>query len=347
MQKTVDWVDGEVVMIDQTRLPEECVLLRMKDYREVAHAIRVMQVRGAPAIGVAAGLGMALAALAVAPNAPRSELDAVVDNAAAELAGTRPTAVNLFWAVERILQVGRDQPDWSTGQRQQEMIRKAVAMVDEDIAANRALGFHGAALVPATATILTHCNAGALACAGYGTALGVVRAAVEQGKLIKVLADETRPRLQGAQLTCWELQQDGIPVTLIPDNAAGSLMRQGKVDLVVVGADRIAANGDTANKIGTYSLAVLAKENGVPFYVAAPTSTVDLSLLSGDSIPIEERDTAEVTHFHDRSIGPEGVEALNIAFDVTPARYIHAIITERGPARPPYEESLKRLGGRG
>ena len=343
MIRTVEWSNGEVVMIDQTRLPREFIQLRMNDYRDVANAIRVMQVRGAPAIGVAAALGMALAAQAVDREAERGNLDATLERAARELMSTRPTAVNLSWAVRRIWDLAREHPDWSTGRCRQEIIDTAVAMVAEDIAINRALGLNGADLVPENAAILTHCNAGALACAGYGTALGVVRAAVEQGKRIRVLADETRPRLQGAQLTCWELQEDGIPVTLIPDNAAGSLMRRGEIDLVVVGADRIAANGDVANKIGTYPVAVLAKENGIAFYVAAPTSTIDLSLPTGEEIPIEQRDSAEVTSVGVQSIGPAGIAALNPAFDVTPARYVQAIITEKGVARPPYEENLRRV----
>lgn len=343
MIRTVDWIDGKAVLIDQTRLPAEFVHLHLSTYEEVAHAIRSMQVRGAPAIGVAAGLGMALATLSVPPYADRAEFDAAMQKAATELAGTRPTAVNLFWAISRIMDVSGAHTEWTTGECQDAVVSTAAAMVEEDIAANRALGFHGAALVPSDATILTHCNAGALACAGYGTALGVIRAADEQGKHPRVLADETRPRLQGAQLTCWELQQDGIPVTLIPDNAAGSLMRRGDINLVVVGADRIAANGDVANKIGTYHLAVLARENGIPFYVAAPTSTVDLSLRSGDLIPIEERDTSEVTQIGLQAIGPAGIPALNLAFDVTPARYVTAIITERGVAHEPYETSLAAL----
>jgi methylthioribose-1-phosphate isomerase len=343
MIPTVEWVDGKVAMIDQTLLPHELVVLQLASYLEVANAIRVMQVRGAPAIGVTAALGMALAAQACPPDADGPELDRRLDEAAAELRTTRPTAVNLFWAIDRMLAVAAQSRRLSTAERRQSVIDAAKAMVEEDVKLNRRLGFNGADLVPDGATILTHCNAGALACAGYGTALGVVRGAVRQGKYIRVVADETRPRLQGARLTCWELQQDGIPVTLIPDNAAGSLMRRNRIDLVVVGADRIAANGDVANKIGTYSVAVLAKEHGIPFYVAAPISTIDLSLATGDAIPIEERDPSEVTMIGTERIAPEGVRALNYAFDITPAEYVSAIITERSVAWPDFKASLPRV----
>src|SRR6266545_92466 len=320
----IRWRGNAVELLDQRRLPGEMTYVACRDAHEVAEAIRDMVVRGAPAIGVSAAFGLALAAL-------RGD---DVEAAAAELRGTRPTAVNLRWALERMLTAHVTGGD---------LVREAEAMFAEDVEANRRIGRFGAELLGARATVLTHCNAGALATAGYGTALGVIRAAIEAGKRVAVYADETRPFLQGARLTAWELNKDGIPVTLITDNMAGHFMKRGDIDCVVVGADRIAANGDVANKIGTYSVAVLAKENDIPFYVAAPISTLDLNLASGDLIPIEERSAREVTHVKDVRLAPDGIKIANPAFDVTPNRYVAAIITERGVARPPYQESLKRL----
>jgi methylthioribose-1-phosphate isomerase len=339
MVETIQWAPEGVVMIDQRRLPLEESYITCRSYLEVAEAIRDMTIRGAPAIGVAAAMGVALGVAQADP----ARLDEEFQRICETLAATRPTAINLFWAIERMkrLYAGlRGRPVEAIRRR---MAEEAQAVKQEDVAINRALGAHGAALVPARGTVLTHCNAGALATAGYGTALGVIRAAVEAGKQIDVFADETRPFLQGARLTVWELQKDGIPATLITDNMAGHFLKSGRIGCVVVGADRIAANGDVANKVGTYSVAVLAKENGVPFYVAAPVSTLDLSLDSGDRIPIEQRAAAEVTHVFGRPVAPEGTRVENPAFDVTPARYVSAIITERGVARPPYRESLGGL----
>jgi methylthioribose-1-phosphate isomerase len=333
MVETVEWTDAGVVMIDQTRLPREQSFVTCRTYTEVAHAIRTMVIRGAPAIGVAAAMGVALGVQA----------DADFETVCSTLAATRPTAVNLFWAIERMRRLKATLNGSGPQETVRRMIGEACRIREEDIAMCRAIGQHGAPLVPDGKTVLTHCNAGALATAGYGTALGVIRAAVEAGKNIDVFADETRPFLQGARLTAWELQQDGIPTTIITDNMAGHFLRSGRIGCVVVGADRIAANGDVANKIGTYSVAVLAKENGVPFYVAAPLSTFDLTLASGDLIPIEQRAPEEVTHVFGVPVAPEGIAVENPAFDITPARYISAIICERGVARPPYEESLRRL----
>lgn len=331
MVETIEWTEAGVVMIDQTRLPREQVFVTCRSYVQVADAIRSMVIRGAPAIGVAAAMGVALGV----------QEGADFDRVCETLAGTRPTAVNLFWAIERMKALRAS----LTGSEDlvARMIEEAKSIRLDDIAICRAMGKHGASLVPDGKTVLTHCNAGALATAGYGTALGVIRAAAEAGKKIDVFADETRPFLQGARLTAWELQQDGIATTLITDNMAGHFLHSGRIGCVVVGADRIAANGDVANKIGTYSLAVLAKENGVPFYVAAPVSTFDLTLESGASIPIEQRSAHEVTHVFGVPVAPENIAVENPAFDVTPARYVTAIISERGVARAPYEESLKRL----
>jgi methylthioribose-1-phosphate isomerase len=333
MVETIEWTDAGVVMIDQTRLPREQVFVTCRSYVEVAVAIRSMVIRGAPAIGVAAAMGVALGV----------QEDADFDRVCETLASTRPTAVNLFWAIERMRALRASLKDVPREKLVVRMIEEAKNIRLDDIAICRAMGQHGAPLVPDGKTVLTHCNAGALATAGYGTALGVIRAAAEAGKKIDVFADETRPFLQGARLTAWELQQDGIPTTLITDNMAGHFLHSGRIGCVVVGADRIAANGDVANKIGTYSLAVLAKENNVPFYVAAPVSTFDLTLASGDSIPIEQRSAEEVTHVFGVPVAPENIAVQNPAFDVTPARYVTAIISERGVARAPYEESLKRL----
>jgi methylthioribose-1-phosphate isomerase len=339
MVETIQWTDAGVVMIDQTRLPREEVYVTCRDYREMAEAIRSMVIRGAPALGVAAAMGVALGVLRAAPD----RLDAEFDGICATLAATRPTAVNLFWGIERMKKLYAEIRACPIEEIRRRMVDEACRVRLEDIAMNEAMGRHGAPLLPDAGTVLTHCNAGALATAGYGTALGVVRAAVAAGKRIDVFADETRPFLQGARLTVWELQHDGIPATLITDNMAGHFLHSGRIGCVVVGADRIAANGDVANKIGTYSVAVLAHENGVPFYVAAPISTLDLSLPSGDQIPIEQRAASEVTHVFGVPVAPEDIKVENPAFDVTPHRYVTAIITERGVARSPYSESLRRL----
>jgi methylthioribose-1-phosphate isomerase len=334
---TIEWTDAGVVMIDQTRLPRETVYVTCRDYREVAEAIRNMIIRGAPAIGVAAAMGVALGAL----NA--HDLEAEMPVICETLAKTRPTAVNLFWAIDRMKKLYESLRGAEVEEIRARLVAEAKRVKEEDIRINEAMGRNGAPLVPDGKTVLTHCNAGALATAGYGTALGVIRAAVEAGKKIDVFADETRPFLQGARLTAWELQQDGISTTIITDNMAGHFLKSGRIGCVVVGADRIAANGDVANKIGTYSVAVLAKENNVPFYVAAPVSTLDLSLKSGDEIPIEERAASEVTHVQGVPVAPDNIGVANPAFDVTPNRYVTAIITERGVARAPYVESLKAL----
>ncbi len=344
MVETIQWIDGAVVMIDQTRLPLKEEYVTCRSYQEVAAAIRDMTIRGAPAIGVAAAMGVALGVL----NAPEPDLDArtldtQMEEICATLAATRPTAVNLFWAIDRMKRVYAGVAGKPIVEIRRRLVEEALLVREEDIAICRAIGRNGAALVPDRKTVLTHCNAGALATAGYGTARGVIRAAVETGKQIDVFADETRPFLQGARLTVWELQQDGISTTLITDNMAGHFLKSGRIGCVVVGADRIAANGDVANKVGTYSVAVLANENGVPFFVAAPVSTLDLSLDSGGAIPIEQRAAEEVTHLFGQRIAPEGTVVENPAFDVTPARYVTAIITEKGVARAPYEQSLRKL----
>jgi methylthioribose-1-phosphate isomerase len=334
MVETIQWTDDGVVMIDQTRLPREEAYVTCRTYIEVADAIRSMVIRGAPAIGVAAAMGVALGVLRSADR-----FEDICDT----LARTRPTAVNLFWAIDRMKRLYESLGGQPIEEIRARLVSEAQQIRLEDIAINQAIGQHGAALVPDGKTILTHCNAGALATAGYGTALGVVRAAVASGKKVDVFADETRPFLQGARLTVWELQQDGIAATLITDNMAGHFLKSGRIGCVVVGADRIAANGDVANKVGTYSVAVLAKENGVPFYVAAPISTLDLTLASGDEIPIEQRAASEVTHVFGVQVAPDRTRVENPAFDVTPHRYVTAIITERGVARAPYMESLRAL----
>ncbi len=348
MFKTIEWTDEGVRMIDQTRLPAEEVYRTCRDYREVAEAIRSMVIRGAPAIGVAAAMGVALGVKQSSARTAR-DLRADFETIAETISHTRPTAVNLFWAVKRMRKVFEEslaQPG-SEEERlraaRERLVEEAQRVLAEDIAVNQAIGRHGMALLENRATILTHCNAGALATGGYGTALGIVRAAVADGMKIQVFAGETRPFLQGARLTAWELARDGIPVTLITDNMAGHFLHQKAIQAVIVGADRIAANGDVANKIGTYTLAVLARENAVPFYVAAPLSTIDLSLASGDLIPIEERSPAEVTRWAGVPTAPEGVEARHPAFDVTPHLYVTAIVTERGIAREPYTETLKAM----
>jgi methylthioribose-1-phosphate isomerase len=338
---TVGWHEGRVRLIDQRQLPGQVVYLDCADHREVAEAIRNLSVRGAPAIGIAAAMGLALGARSIQTRDPDHflrELSRIAD----ELAATRPTAVNLFWALDRMKRVAASGRDLGIDALVTRLIDESQTILDEDIAMNRAMGKIGAALIEGGDTILTHCNAGALATGGYGTALGVIRAAWEDGKKIRVIAGETRPVLQGARLTAWELMQDNIPVTLITDNMAGALMREGRIQRCIVGADRIAANGDVANKIGTYSVAVLARYHGIPFYVAAPTSTLDLSIPSGTHIPIEARDPREVTHVHGLAhIAPDGVDVANPAFDVTPADLITAIITEKGAFRP---KDIHRLG---
>ncbi len=337
MVETIVWTDEGVVMIDQRRLPREEIYVTCRDYRELAEAIHAMVIRGAPAIGVAAAMGVALGMLRAGGSDLDRELDAICD----ALARTRPTAVNLFWAIDRMKRVYTAMRGRPVEEIRARLVAEARQIRLDDIAINQAIGRHGMDLVPDGKTVLTHCNAGALATAGYGTALGIIRAAVSAGKKIDVFAGETRPFLQGARLTAWELQHDGIPTTIITDNMAGHFLKSGRIGCVVVGADRIAANGDVANKVGTYSLAVLARENGVPFYVAAPVSTLDLSIPSGDRIPIEQRPPDEVTHVFGVPVAPEGVPVENPAFDVTPHRYVTAIITERGVARPPYTDSLK------
>jgi methylthioribose-1-phosphate isomerase len=339
MVETVQWTPAGVVMIDQRRLPRERVFVTCRTYREVADAIVAMVVRGAPAIGVSAAMGVALGVLQADP----ARLDAEFTGICRVLAGTRPTAVNLFWAIERMKRLYAKLAGRPVAEIRAALVAEAERIKEEDIAICRAMGRHGAPLVPDGKVVLTHCNAGALATAGYGTALGVIRAAVESGKRISVYADETRPFLQGARLTAWELMEDGIAVKIITDNMAGHFLKSGRIGCVVVGADRIAANGDTANKIGTYGVAVLAKENNVPFYVAAPVSTLDLTLRSGDEIPIEERAAKEVLEVFGVPVAPENAQVENPAFDVTPSRYIGGIITEHGVARAPYAESLARL----
>jgi len=332
-----------VVMIDQRKLPVQEIYVRAKSAAEVARAIKTMVIRGAPAIGVAAAMGLALG-VRRSKATGTTKLAAEFQKMCEMMAATRPTAVNLFWAIERMKRAfaSAAQAGQSVDEIKQRLDDEAQAIHDEDVASCRALGAFGADVVPADARVLTHCNAGALATAGYGTALGVIRGAVEKGKRVAVFADETRPFLQGARLTAWELVRDGIDTTVITDNMSGALMRQGRVDLVVVGADRIAANGDTANKIGTYSVAVLAREHQIPFYVAAPLSTIDLETPDGSHIPIEERNRKEVTHVGSAQVAPSNAQVWNPAFDVTPHHLIAGIITERGIIRPPYVETLKR-----
>ena len=344
MIKTVEWTKDGVRMLDQRLLPSEEKYLILRSYDEVAEAIRKMVIRGAPAIGVAAAMGIALGA-SQSVGTSVADLDDDLQYICDVMGKTRPTAVNLFWAIERMRGTfQRNKHLNDVEEMKKALVSEALAIFEEDLAANRAIGHHGGPLIPDGATVLTHCNAGALATAGdYGTALGVIRGARDAGKKVAVIADETRPFLQGLRLTAWELAKDDIPVTVITDNMAGHVMKSGKVDAVVVGADRIAANGDTANKIGTYMVAVLAREHGVPFYVAAPLTTLDLSLDSGEEIPIEERDSMEVTHIRDHQLAPDGVNVHNPAFDVTPHQFITAIITDKGVARPPFVKSLKKL----
>jgi methylthioribose-1-phosphate isomerase len=341
--RTIEWdCQGTVKMIDQRKLPLEFVVVEFDDYRDVAKSIKEMYIRGAPAIGAAAAFALALAAQQSQATSREGLLDDLA-TAANLLQATRPTAVNLFWATERMLRTAQSSEQSAVEAIVQALIAEAQHIADEDVEINRRMGAHGATLVEDGFRILTHCNAGALATVDYGTALAVIRTAHEQGKNIHVWVDETRPRLQGARLTSWELMREGIPMTLVADNVAGHLMRTGQVDIVFVGSDRTAANGDVANKIGTYKLAVLAKENGIPFYAVVPTSTIDLAVPTGDDIPIEERDAQEVTHPGGCQIAPDGVQVLNVAFDVTPYRYVTGIITEHGIAYPPFKPSLQRM----
>lgn len=340
--RTVWWSKDRVKLIDQTRLPFETKILEFCDYRKLAGAIKEMRLRGAPAIGVATALGIALGinySKASSDKGLSKELDSIIKT----FQSTRPTAANLFWACRRMREKFRKNKGKDLKEIKRILIQEAKRIAQEDIECCKRIGRLGSSLIKKGDSILTHCNAGALATAGYGTALGVIKRAHKEGKRIKVFVGETRPRLQGARLTTWELKREGIPFTLITDNMAGYFMRKKEIDLVIVGADRIAGNGDVANKIGTYSIAVLAKEHKIPFYVAAPTSTIDLKLFSGDRVPIEERDIREVTHMGDRPLVPKGTRAANPAFDLTPDRYIEAIVTEKGIARRPYRKSLKRL----
>jgi methylthioribose-1-phosphate isomerase len=342
--RTIEWDDGVVKMIDQRKLPRELVIVEFTDYRDVARAIKEMYIRGAPAIGAAAAFGLALCARGSKAKT-RVELLADLKEAADTLRKTRPTAVNLPWALERMLEKAQKAQLTQVEQIVNDLVSEAQRIADEDVEVNKRMAANGAELIKDGFNVLTHCNTGALATVDYGTALGVIRTAHEQGKRIHVWVDETRPRLQGARLTAWELMRYGIPMTLIADNAAGHLMRTGQVDIVVLGADRVAVNGDVANKIGTYKLAVLATENGIPFYSVAPTSTVDLSLSSGEQITIEERDSAEVTHMGGVGVAPEGVAVYNPAFDVTPHRYVTGIVTEEGIVYPPFVLGLRRVKG--
>ncbi|MDT4952442.1 MAG: methylthioribose-phosphate isomerase [Acidobacteriota bacterium] len=347
MIKTVEWTDEGVRMLDQRLLPTEEKYLMLRSYDEVADAIKKMVVRGAPAIGISAAFGLALGAKQ-SVGTSLADLEYDFDYMCEVMSSTRPTAVNLFWAIERMRASFRRAKAETTDveEAKRQLVLEAQAIFKDDIEANRNLGRFGGELLPDGSTVLTHCNAGALATAGdYGTALGVIRGAIDAGKRIAVIADETRPYLQGARLTAWELAKDDIPVTVITDNMAGHVMKQGQVDAVVVGADRIAANGDTANKIGTYMVAVLAKQHNIPFYVAAPVSTLDLTLATGEEIPIEERDAREVTHMREYQLAPDGVPVQNPAFDVTPNELIAAIITDKGVARQPFTESLRKMVG--
>jgi len=338
--KTIEWKDNKVIMIDQTRLPTEEIYLEFTSFEEVADAIKTMVIRGAPAIGVAAAMGIAIGALNTKTD-DRQRFVEEVKKVTEVILATRPTAVNLFWAGRRMLGV-LEANEGSIEDMKAKLVEEANIILKEDIETCRSIGRVGAELIPDNSTVLTHCNAGALATAGYGTALGVIRGAIEAGKNIKVIATETRPFLQGARLTAWELDKDGIPVSLITDNMVGHIMRKGMIDAVIVGADRIARNGDVANKIGTYSISLLAKSHGIPFYVAAPVSTIDYDCPSGDSIPIEERSIEEVTHISGKRIAPD-VNVYNPAFDITPNENVSSIITEKGAVKNPYTEGLSQL----
>jgi methylthioribose-1-phosphate isomerase len=338
MLPTIEWKKDRVVMIDQRKLPEEEVYVEFTDYNQVAEAIEKMIIRGAPAIGIAAGYGVVLGLLRVESE---ENLDEEFDRIYRRLERTRPTARNLFWALERMKETFKKNKGLSFSKLKQRMIQEAMDIEREDVEANKKIGFWGKDLLKDGQSVLTHCNAGSLGTAGYGTALGVIRAACEEGKNIQVYADETRPFLQGARLTCWELDRENIPVTLITDNAAGFLMQKGMISVVMTGADRIAKNGDTANKIGTYTIAVLAKEHSLPFYIVAPSNTIDFSLAEGGEIPIEERNPQEVREIGGRCLTLPHIKVKNPAFDITPAKYISAIITEKGIIYPPYEKNLK------
>jgi len=344
MIPTLEWTPAGVNFLDQTKLPLEETYVLATDYQQVATVIRDMIVRGAPAIGVSGAMGVAIG-IERSKASTLAELTAEVEVICATLAETRPTAVNLFWGIGQVRDLFNELAANNTpiAEIKTAVVALAERLYDEDIAQCKALGAHGADLLPMEGTVLTHCNAGALATCGYGTALGVIRAAVERGHHIDVLADETRPYLQGARLTAWELMKDSIPTTVLCDNMAGHLMSKGRIQAVIVGADRIAANGDTANKIGTYSVSILAKEHGIPFYVAAPFNTIDMATATGAGIPIEQRSPREVTHSNGKQMTPDGVGIENPAFDVTPAKYITAIITERGVLRAPYNESIRAM----
>lgn len=334
--------NGVLKLIDQTRLPGEVIWQECTDYRQVADAIRDMIVRGAPAIGVTAAYGIAIGVNNITTE-DKIEFFNELNQIAEDIKSTRPTAVNLFWAVERVVKKAYDAKEKSINDIKKAILAEAEKMDMEDVASNRKIGEYGNQLIKSGDTILTHCNAGSLATCDYGTALGVIRAAYDAGKKINVFADETRPYLQGARLTAYELKEDGIPVTLICDNMAGYFMYKGVINCCITGADRIASNGDTANKIGTYSIAVLAHENKIPFYIAAPVSTIDFNIKSGEEIPIEERNIKEITHIRDQKIAPDGIDVRNPAFDITPNRYITAIITDKGILYPPFEESIKKI----
>jgi len=341
---TIEWVDGQVKIIDQSKLPERLEYIYCKDVESLREAICSLKVRGAPALGIAGAFGVVLAMQNFAAES-YSDFEKELTRVVEYLGSSRPTAVNLFWSLRRMLSCARKNKDKDIDEIKESLKSEAFQIMEEDRSCNRMIGKEGSRLIEDGDAILTHCNAGALATADYGTALGIIYTAKQEGKRIKVWVDETRPLLQGARLTSWELMQEGIEVTLICDNMAGELMRQGRIDKVLVGADRVTANGDVANKIGTYSLAVLARENKVPFYVACPLSTIDLSLSCGEEIPIEERDASEIVEGFGKRIAPRGIKVYNPAFDITPARYVTAIVTERGICRPPYEESLRKVKG--
>ena len=343
---SICWDVDKVKLLDQRRLPAEELYLEIQDYRDIIEAIRTLAIRGAPAIGVAAAMGLALGARSIRTE-NRADFLARFKDIGEEMLQARPTAVNLRWAIKRMIGLADDMAGHPIGEIKDALRKESETILAEDIAINRQMGMNGQVLIPDGATVLTHCNAGALATGGYGTALGVIRAAWEKGKRIQVIADETRPWLQGLRLTAFELMEDKIPVSVIADNAAGSLMRQKRIDLVITGADRIAANGDVANKIGTYQVAVLAKVHQIPFYVAAPISTIDAATKNGDLIPVEQRGPEEIARVGGRQIGPIGVMALNPVFDVTPARYVSAIITETGIIRPPFQKGIREALGRG
>lgn len=342
--KTLEYMNGCLYLLDQTALPGKKLVLTCNTCDQTAQAIKNMNIRGAPAIGVAAAYGLVLAANEY-KGSDRKKMDEFLNEAKTKLSCTRPTAVNLFWALRKMAHVWEAYPELSPEELRKLLEKEAHKIARADLESNKKMGLYGRELIPLDANILTHCNAGALATSGYGTALGLIRAASEQGKKIHVYADETRPLLQGARLTAWELLEDNIPVTLITDSTAGYLMQQGRIDLVIVGADRIAVNGDTANKIGTYSVAVLAHEHKIPFYVAAPFSTIDMSVVSGRDIIIEERDHDEIRRWGNMQLAPDNVNVYNPAFDITPARYITAIVTDRGIAEPPYSQSIQKLAG--